>query len=386
MKLLSFLNVSNRERPGCDSGVIFHRLLFSRLPASAWSCVIASPLKTGVDRAEDIFFEAGHSKYDVRFRFDWDAAATLLQTQHPDFVFAHQVELTSHFRALLITLGSAAKLITYCHYWPILAIESDRTIVWDASLDHGGLAEVILFNIFGAVRTSDFFFVTSHFARTLLIRAADIYNVSLPLDRIHILPCPADPEFLTAEPRRWRNGRRVLYNHRLYRQYGTDFFVELARELAPAGIQFVVTDFFAARNASRQALDSSVAEYRAALQSMPNVIIRSDGDDRTIYRHDIVENSSAALGPYRLNANWSMSAVDCLGLGIPVACPNVASFPEFVPPELLFTSRAEAATLLERLITDRRFWETCSRASQNLVAQFSADAAANTFVATVAPR
>jgi glycosyltransferase involved in cell wall biosynthesis len=383
VKLLSVLNLSNRERPGCDSGVIFHRLLFSRLPHASWSCTIASPLQMRIDGVNDVFFEVGHSKYDVRFRFDWDAAASLIRAQQPDIVFAHQVELTSHFRALLVTLGVRAKLATYCHYWPILSIDENGVITWDASLDHAGLAEVILFSIFSAVMTSDYFFVTSYFARELLFRAAAIYNVKFSQEKVHVLPCPADPEFITSEPRPWRIGRRVLYNHRLYRQYGADFFIKLAKELAPTGTEFVVTDFFASRNHSRNALDPFIAEYRATLARMSNVVIRADGDDRATYRHDILESVNAGLGPYRLNANWSMSAVDCLGLGIPVACPNLVSFPEFVPPELLFTTSEEATSLLERLLTDRTFWEACSRASQRLTAQFSADIVAIRFASVV---
>jgi glycosyltransferase involved in cell wall biosynthesis len=383
VKLLSFLNVSNRERPGCDSGVIFHRLLFSRLRRASWSCTIASPLQIRIDGVDDAFFEVGRSKYDVRFRFDWDSAASLIVAQQPDIIFAHQVELTSHFRALLVTLGVRAKLATYCHYWPILSIHENGVITWDPSLDHAGLAEVILFSIFSAVKTSDYFFVTSQFARELLFRAAAIYNVKLSRDTVHILPCPADPDFLTTEPRRWRIGRRVVYNHRLYRQYGTDFFIKLANELGSSGTEFIVTDFFASRNHSRNALDPFVAEYRATLANMSNVLVRTAGDDRATYRYDILEMVNAGLGPYRLNANWSMSAVDCLGLGIPVVCPNLASFPEFVPPQLLFTSGEEARCLLERLLTDRIFWEECSRASQRVTAQFSADVVASRFASVI---
>ena len=117
MKILSILNVSNRERLGADSGVIFHRLLFERLARAGAECVIAAPVDLALQNVRWAAFESGSNKYDVRFRFDWDATAQLLVAEKPDVLFVNQVEQTSHFRALLVTLGLPTRLIAYCHYW-----------------------------------------------------------------------------------------------------------------------------------------------------------------------------------------------------------------------------------------------------------------------------
>jgi glycosyltransferase involved in cell wall biosynthesis len=381
VKILSILNVSNRERLGADSGVIFHRLLFERLARKGAECVVAAPVDLGLLNVRWAAFEPGSSKYDVRFRFDWDAASRLILAEKPDLLFVHQVEQTSHFRALLVTLRLPTRLITYCHYWPVIQI-GEGSLVWDASLDHAGLAQIILLRILTAVLASDNFFVTSAYAQSLLLRSSRHYNINVPVERVVILPCPADPEFIAAKPRSFNATNRILYSHRLYQQYGTEFFIDIAGHYERSPIKFVVTDFFGERNAERTALDAFVDQYRTTLRSMSNVIVRTDGHDRKKYR-EIVESVDIGLAPYRPNANWSMSAVDCMGLGIPVVAPNVASFPEFVPRELLFSSRDEAIVLLDRLLSDRDFWAHCSVRSAEYAKRFVADTACKHFLEIV---
>ena len=381
MKVLSILNLSNREGWGCDSGVIFHRLLFSRLEQCGWQCKIASPVELAIPRVQDIPFEVGSSKYDVRFRFNWDAFADLVTSNKPDILFVHQVELTSSVRALLVTLNLAPKLVTYCHYWPILRFDEGE-IEWDSSLNHSGLAELILLRILSAARSSDHFFVTSSFAKSLLSRAAERYRFNIDQRKVHILPCPSDPAFLVDSPRVYRGSKKVLYNHRLYKQYGTDFFIDIASHFVKSGLTFVVTDFFSDRSHTRRLLDPSIDEYRLLLSEIPNVSVHADGDTRSNYRR-LMDDIDIAMAPYRINANWSMSAVDCLGMGIPTIGPNVASFPEFIPKTLLFNSKAEAITLIERLFCDSTFWRDCSARGQQIAKAFSADTAASAFMQIV---
>ena len=383
MKLLSILNLSNRDKPGADSGVIFQQLLLTRLVKHGWDCAVASPIPLHITGVRDIFLEVGESKYDVRFRFSWDEVVRIVSAQRPDVILVNQVELTSHFRALLVTIGVNARLLTYCHYWPIYEITAANRISWDDSLNHCGLAEIILLRILDAALTCDAFFVTSEFSKNLLLSAAQRYNVRVQAPKIHILPCPADPELLSPGRRRFRTGNTVLYNHRLYRQYGTEFLIEIIKEFARSEVRFVITDFFGSRSSARIGLDTHVERYRAELRRMKNVTIRDDGDSRSVYKNEILASADVGLGPFRKNANWSMSAVDCLGLGVPVVCPNCASFPEFTPNALLFDTKDKAVALLRRLLSDSSFWKECSLASQQKVARFSADRTATRFATVV---
>lgn len=124
-----------------------------------------------------------------------------------------------------------------------------------------------------------------------------------------------------------------------------------------------------------------VDEYRKRIKRMRNIIIRKDGDRREIYKNDIVLQSDLGIGPYRVNANWSMSAVDCLGLGIPVVCPNIATFPEFVPKKLLYNKRNEAIMLINKLLSNRKFWEKCSEESRQKVLEFLPKVMVKKFIA-----
>ena len=78
MKILSLLNLSNKEKVGSDSGVIFNRLFFCELVKHGSNCTIASPIKFTTPKIRNVFYDPGSSKYDVRFRFDWDFPKNLL--------------------------------------------------------------------------------------------------------------------------------------------------------------------------------------------------------------------------------------------------------------------------------------------------------------------
>lgn len=369
MKILSLLNLSNKEKVGSDSGVIFNRLFFGELVKHGFKCTIASPIKFTTPKIRNVFYDPGSSKYDVRFRFDWDFHKNLLFKEKPNLIFVNQVELTSNYRALLLTTGYQAKIATYCHYLPIIAIR-DSKIEWDSSLDHNNLAKVILFKIFSAYEQADYFFVTSNFSKSLLIDAAKQFNLILDKDKIMVLPCPTDPYFITDEKRSFPNTKQVLYNHRLYKQYGTDFLIQLIQELQDENIKFVITDFFSKRNADRKRLEKTVDEYKQQLSKFKNVLFRIDGDDRQAYKNKIVLNSDIGIAPYRVNANWSMGSVDCLGMGIPVVAPNLATFPEFVPKVLLFDNKEQAIKIIKRLLSDEAFWRKCSEESKKKVRKF----------------
>jgi glycosyltransferase involved in cell wall biosynthesis len=369
MKVLSILNLSNKEKAGADSGVIFNRLFFGELVKHGFKCTIASPIKFDVPNIKNTFYEPGSSKYDVRFRFDWDFHKKLLLKERPDLVFVNQVELTSNYRALLVTTGNKAKIATYCHYLPVMEVQPNK-IIWDSSLDHNNLAKAILFQIFNAYEQADYFFVTSNFSKELLIAAAKHFNIKHDKKKIMVLPCPTDPYFITEKKRSFPKTKQVLYNHRLYKQYGTEFLIQLIKELQDENIKFIITDFFSKRNADRKRLEKTVDEYKKQLRKYKNVVFRIDGDNRQAYKHKIVLKADIGIAPYRINANWSMGSVDCLGMGIPVVAPNFATFPVFVPSCLLFDNKRQAIQLIRKLLTDKNFWESCSEESKKKVKKF----------------
>ena len=362
MKILSILNVSNRENTGSDSGVIFQRLLFTECIKDGHEVVVASPFEVEIENVQNVFYEPGRSKYDVRFRFDWDKNRELIESINPDIILCNQIEQCANFRALLVTLGLSTqiKLATYYHYLPVLEIR-ERTVVWDPSLNHEGLGELILLEVFGALKSADVFFVTSEYSRNSIFALADLYNISFDDDKIVIMPPPADTFFETQKTVRFDPAKRaVLYSSRLYEQYGTDFLLDIIKYYSSRDVKFIITDFFPNKSTERKKLDTKTELYREFLRYQRNVVVRSDGDMRIIYRDEILRSSSMVLGPYRKNANWSMGMIDAFMMGIPGIGPDFASFPEFIPPQLIYTDKASAIALIDRLLTDERFWNEAS--------------------------
>ncbi|MHA7773852.1 glycosyltransferase [Roseibium sp. M-1] len=385
MKILSILNVSNRENTGSDSGVIFHRLFFNEILNRGHEIVIASPFEVQVRGAQHLFFEPGKNKYDVRFRFDWDRNKEIVEALNPDVIFCHQIEQCAGWRALLVTLGMSGKtkLTTYYHYLPALDMEKGA-VVWDPSLNHSELAELILFRVFGALKSSDVFFVTSNYSRNFLFRLAKNYNLSINKEKIVIMPPPADPFFIVDPPMKFDPGRKtILYSSRLYEQYGTDFLLDILEHYKGTDVKFLITDFFANKSAERKKLDPKTETYRTFLKQHENVLIREDGDNRPTYRDEILANSSIVLGPFRKNANWSMGMIDAFMMGIPGIAPNFASFPEFTPRSLLYSDKKCAVELIDRLLADPAFWEASSRTCSNSYEDFLPHKIADIFLEAV---
>ena len=381
MKILSILNVSNRENIGSDSGVIFHKLLFSECIKKGHEVIVASPFEVEIEGVRNVFHESGKSKYDVRFRFDWDKNKELIESTQPDIIFCHQIEQCANFRALLVTLGLSEKikLVTYYHYLPALEV-IENSIVWDPSLNHEGLAELILFKVFSVLKSADVFFVTSHYSRDFLFNLADRYHIEFDKETVTIMPPPADPFFELDEPVSFNTNKTVLYSSRLCEQYGTDFLLDVIDHYKGSDVKFLITDFFANKSSERKKLDTKTEQYRDYLRQHENVIIRDDGDIRKIYRDEILRSSTMVFGPYRKNANWSMGMIDAFMMGIPGIGPDFASFPEFMPPHLIYSDKSGAISLIDRLLGDKSFWSESAEMCRESYSDFMPEKIAKIFL------
>jgi hypothetical protein len=383
MNILSILNVSNRENPGSDSGVIFHKILFEAISNSSLKISIASPFIFDLPSVNFIEFEPGLNKYDVRFRFDWDKYKNLLETTNPDIIFCHQVEQCSSIRALITAMGKEKqiRLITYYHYLPALEIVEGNEVIWDPSLNHSHLAEIIFLKVVSALMSCDLFFVTSQYSKRFLIRLLKRYNISYAIEKIIVMAPPTDP-FMSSSTKNINTqmNKNILYSSRLYEQYGTDFLISIIEHYKNTDVKFTITDFFSRKSAVRKNLDTKTEQYRDIIKNLPNANIVTNGDVRRIYRDEIVSCASLVLGPYRKNANWSMGMLDAFGLGIPGIAPNFASFPEFTPSELLFSNKQEAIYLIDKLLCDLSFWNMASEKCKSQIYRFSPEVTGKIFM------
>lgn len=383
MKVLSALNVSNPDNMHCDSGHIFQRILAEELTAQGHSFVLVGPVPLSTTGARHVRHLFGHNKFEVRFNFDWKGIHSLIEAEKPDLLLVNQLELAPHFRSVVASASfSRVPIVSYAHYVPFATDRTD-TIVIDPSLDNIGLGQSIVLSFLAGIVASDLVFVHSNYALKLISQALIKHGLRSAISKLQILPPPRDP-ILCGTPLPKTDPPRLIYNHRLYEHYGTGFVVDLLNELVNEfNIDVHVMDPIGERSAARKALDPSVDHYRTTLKSINRVFVRDDGKDRTRYR-DVLEASFVGLAPYRNGCVWSMSCVDCLGMGIPVVAPNFGCFPELVPSELLYESQEQAVSIIGSLLEDQDRWNVLSEQSRAMTTRLEPRLVVKSFLSELA--
>ena len=160
----------------------------------------------------------------------------------------------------------------------------------------------------------------------------------------------------------------------------TDFLLDVIDHYKGSDVKFLITDFFANKSSERKKLDTKTEQYRDYLRQHENVIIRDDGDIRKIYRDEILRSSTMVFGPYRKNANWSMGMIDAFMMGIPGIGPDFASFPEFMPPHLIYSDKSGAISLIDRLLGDKSFWSESAEMCRESYSDFMPEKIAKIFL------
>lgn len=357
MKILSIANISNFDNINSDSGYIFNYLLANEFIKDNNEFAIILP--DGLDNVKNFkdckiyYSNIGTTKYSSRFAFDWDSFAKIINEYNPDLIFLNQCELTSAIKALLISnKHNKTKILTYCHY-PALHVDENQNSILDYSLNNEGLCETIVYNILTAINIADFFVTQSKFAKNILINYAAHHNVELKKD-IHIIPPPLDPIFYNENVKEFSVYKNIVYNHRLYQSYGTEFLTTLINSNQDK--KFLILDPMPNRAKNRTYFNNTPSEFVQSLKTFQNVEVFNGGESRLKYKQYLSEGD-IAIGCYRKACVWSMAAVDCLCVGIPVVAPNFAAYPEFIPDYLRFNSLEEANYIINKLFNDKNFYK-----------------------------
>ena len=378
--VLALLNVSNHDDLACDSGYIFLRLLAEGLRGEGATLAVVG-LNTGViDGVVGYSSATSRTKYESRFSFDWGVVAMAIRETRPEVVLVGQPEHGSAVRAILEEARHPARLVTYCHYLPAGSgrTSSGRPSL-DPSLNDGGLGLPIQLAVIGSCHVSDRVLVQSEYAARRLHELADAFGVPLPSGLVGIAPPPYDPELLSDGPA--LPPARLLYNHRLYRHYGTDFLVDLAEVLAErVEHELIVLDVLANRSLTRHTLDPYVRDAVGRLRGISTVRIVPGIGDRPAYR-DLLHSVRVGLAPYRRASVWSMSTVDCLGMGVPVVAPALACFPEIIPRGQLYHDVSEAADQVATLLESADAWRTASERARAAVESLTPERTAQAVLA-----
>ncbi len=379
MKILAILNISNKEDIHCDSGYIFQCILADWFMSHGHTYVVAASdcKEFRYDRrlkAKKRYIKLGNNKYSSRFDFDSDQILNLIQKEKPDLIFNTQAELTSHIRSVLTWNKTNIPLVTYCHY-PALWANNIKSPIpeTDESLNAGNLGKSILFDILCALQTSDLFIIQSKFAKGLIERAAQYHKIKYDKRKFIVIAPPADPMFLSdTNPYNPRNTDTFVYNHRLYKTYGTEDFIEIFHRIYQQfAIPCTVFDPMKNRSLQRAAQNNTPAAYRQQMSQDNAFIISDNNKTRETYK-DSINNSIACFAPLRRTCVWSMACMDCMGLGIPVIAPYMAAFPEFVPKQLLYKNEKTLHKILHSLLNDIKFRKSASDACFRSAHRFSA--------------
>ncbi|MFE9455478.1 glycosyltransferase [Streptomyces californicus] len=373
MRVLYLLNISNPDRLSADSGWIFADLLAPALADAGAEVTVAAPAAAGDTRCGFHRTKVPGTKYRARFSADIDELVTLIRAEKPDVVVANQIEEAPAVRTALLEAGSGALLAGYCHYLPFSFAGGGQLLV-DPSLDDAGLGRPVLLAFAAGLASCDRVMVHSSTAASWVSAAAARMTVDLG-DRLRVVPAPRDERLVrdpaATLPASGNNGAIGIYNHRLYAHYGTGEFVNLARELSALGtVRLRVMDLFGQRRTERKGLDDSPEKMRDQLAALPHVQVVSDRGDRVRYKN-LLAGARFGIAPFRPGCPWSMSVIDCQGMGLPVISPRLGWLAEHIDPELCFTTPAEAVALAERLATDEEFHALHAKRAHASTADFT---------------
>lgn len=385
MRVLYLLNVSNPDRLSADSGYTFADLLAPALADAGAEVTVTGPVPAGDARTG---FEPAVSpvtKYRARFDPGVDRLVDVIRRTRPDLVAANQIESAPAIRAALLEAHVDAQIVGYCHYLPFSVSEQGR-LVLDPALDDGGLGRAVLLTFAAGLAACDRVLVHSEIAASWTSQAATYMGVELA-ERLRIVPAPRDERLVRdagsiSTPD--GGGAVGLYNHRLYAHYGTGRFTSLARRLvAEAPVRLTVMDLFGTRSPERVRLDPSPERHRAELAALPGVSLASDRGDRVRYR-SLLAAGHFGIAPFRAGCPWSMSVIDCQGMGLPVIGPRIGWLAEHLDPDLLFDTEEQAVAIAARLATDPEFYRVQAERAQTSTEAFTPAAVAARYLEAVA--
>ena len=378
MKILSFLNVSNRGRLDADSGFIIYNLLVDYFLAQGHSFIFVAPEPLDNLNCKHIPFEFGDNKYSVRFNFQWESIYNIIKQELPDVIIVNQIELMANYKSIIETLGIKTIIAGYTHYIPF-GVDSDGKMIIDPTLNNGNIGKSIRLNFLSGLEASDVIFTHSNTSLNYIKNLYFKMGLEFPEHKFIINPPPKDPKLMKTD-NQLCHSKEIIYNHRLYSHYGGAFFLEFVGSIIEkCDVNVKVFDILGKRSEERKRLDPSVEIIKEQLQSIKQVEIKTA--NRVEYVTEI-KSARVAIAPYKNNAIWSMSCIDALSMGIPVVAPSFAWFDEFIPDYLKFTSIEEAVSIAHKLLTDDMFWKASSEEAVKLTEHLSPDIIATKFLET----
>jgi glycosyltransferase involved in cell wall biosynthesis len=367
-RLLSLVYPSNYPNFEADSIYTFNRVLLTSLVNNgAFDVHIGGPSAFPAfdDRVHVHSFGTGINKFHVRFGCAWDELVALIRDVRPAVILVHMPEQAAAVSVIVRDLlGLDATVVSYVHYVPTRGDAATKDEVFEESMDLHGHGWLVLARLLEGVAASDLVLTCSDFGVRLITRLAKRFlGRSIQLPPMLSLPPPIDEsEFVLANSMEPVDEPLLVYNHRLYNEYGAHVIFPLLTEAydkTSRGFRVLVTNPTEGRDLSRSALNPHVEANLRAVQDLPFVDCHHYFD-RTAYIQAIGA-SWGGVAPFKLNALWSMSAMDVLAAGRPVVAFDVAAFRELglaaedlVSDEAAFVRRIIDLTQRRPMDVDRK--------------------------------
>lgn len=380
--LLYLLNVSNASQLSADSGWIYADILTRALTDAGQNITLVCPLPVTDPRVRHMVPPpAATSKYQVRITHDVGYLAQLLRATRPDTIVVNQLEAAPALRAAMLDAACTAQVVGYCHYLPF-SLDEHGHLVKDPAFSDRGLELPIRLAFASGLAACDRILVHSRTAHDWVSAFCDTYRLDAG-DRIRVVPPPRDPRLVRSNAPLPEHPTG-LYNHRLYRHYGTSQFIDLAQKVTANGMLLRVMDLFGRRDPSRIALDPSPEDSLARLGATPGVTVSTDGGDRDRYR-SFLTDTAVGFAPFRPGCTWSMSVIDLHAMGVPVVAPRMSWMAEAVHEDLLFDpdDLDGAVKIVDRLVNDHPFWLAHSQQAHDSTLHLTPDQVAADYLEAI---
>jgi glycosyltransferase involved in cell wall biosynthesis len=337
MHIVSLMFPTNFPNFAADSIWVFNRVLFTSMMRGRRSIRVSTigppqmaPLSADIPHYPVDF---GSSKLQVRFGFPWDAVSRLIHDLKPDVCFVNMPEQATNIVMLVRDeLGLDTHVVNYIHYLPAFIDETgDAEIQYEPNMNRHGHCALILMRILDGVMASDTSIICSEFGAALLRRlACAILHDLSAFPPVRVLPPPIGVDELaiacgTAQP----VPPRLVYNHRLYSEYGTEEIFSLLEEVhreKPATFKVLVTNPTHGRSACRARLNPQPEQTLDQLSKLPFVQVVHFKERGRYY--SALRGCAAGIAPLKPHALWSMSVVDVLASNRPVIAFDVGAFAE----------------------------------------------------------
>jgi glycosyltransferase involved in cell wall biosynthesis len=364
--------VSNPSNLEADSGYIFQKLLMEEIAdRMSWDFYFICPRETPLHHKKitKLGLIEPLNKFQVRFTFEWSKLADALCdiVNDIDIVLVNQPEHSANLYALINTISDKdIPIITYFHYLPVIPINSNdetfsnqvqRGFRFDHTLNRRELGKVILQRYFEALLVSKCTITCSNFSQKVIEKTLLGCSSNNLNHHSLVIPPPVAAAFVgdihNETPPQGK--RRIIYNHRLYGEYGTEkiisvlnhFYNHVSKEFV-----LVVTDPTNERSSERDRLDGDVARFKKILSELPFVEFDHRKNQKEYF--ELIKSCDVGLGPIKPSAAWSMAVMDVMACGKPVLCPNYAAFPEMIgTSELLYSSFEEFETKLSYVLSKK---------------------------------